>query len=405
VSARTTRELAQALEDRGDRVTVVTGYPRRPGGRLYRGFRRSIIPGHEGTTDSTLLRCFSTISKRSTVMSRVAENLSFGVFAAAAVGWSRGADVAYLNSWPILSESLLLSALRAKGIPAVLCRQDVYPESLVARNQLRQGSLLFRMLESVDACLAHTARRVLVLGPEIREKYALSRRLLDDRVVVIKNWIADRTETPTSNAVKLYRASLGARDEDVLLLYGGNLGRAADVRTLILGFVGVRRDVPVRLAVLGDGSEAEDLRRLADDLCDSRLTVRTPWPADETKIALAAADVLLLPTAKGQSFASVPSKVLDYMCAGRAIVALCEVGTTLHEAMRDAGCGWTMEPGNVGGFSMLVESIASQNPSHLEELGQNGLKYATDNYGKAKELLKLLALLDQVASETRQAGP
>ena len=50
-----------------------------------------------------VVRCFSTLSRRSGMLSRFMENLTFGITSALALLLARRPDAVYANSWPIVS--------------------------------------------------------------------------------------------------------------------------------------------------------------------------------------------------------------------------------------------------------------------------------------------------------------
>ena len=128
-SASTARDLAEAMTLRGHQVTVFAPFPNRPTGQLAPGYRRSFqhIQHQDGYTI-----CYSwhTLSKRSNIVSRTAENLSFGLTSTWQLRREPKPDVVFMNTWPIFSQWMNLQVLKRHHVPIVCAVKDLYPETI-----------------------------------------------------------------------------------------------------------------------------------------------------------------------------------------------------------------------------------------------------------------------------------
>ena len=94
---------------------VLAPYPSRPKGRIFEGYKRALFytstvsPGYE------LTHCFGTFSPKSTMLSRLAENLSFGITAGLRLLWVRKPDVIYSNCWPIFATGIVAFIATLRG--------------------------------------------------------------------------------------------------------------------------------------------------------------------------------------------------------------------------------------------------------------------------------------------------
>ena len=89
------------------------------------------------------------------------------------------------------------AALAAKlmRIPLVLSVQDIYPESLVAQDRLKETGLLFRCLRGLDGVIARSAREIVVIAESFRRLYVRGRRVDPARVHVVPNWVESGSVT------------------------------------------------------------------------------------------------------------------------------------------------------------------------------------------------------------------
>ena len=150
VSAHTSAQVAEMMAHLGYSVSVVTNFPNRPAGNLFPGFSRKLVQREQARKEIEIVRCFSTLSGKSRLLSRIAENLSFGLTA----GWQaltlERPDVIYANTWPIFSTGILVFVAWLRRVPVVMSVQDLYPESLIVQGRIRESGLVARVLRWID---------------------------------------------------------------------------------------------------------------------------------------------------------------------------------------------------------------------------------------------------------------
>ncbi len=80
VSAKTSLSVANKLTELGHSVKVLSPFPSRTSGKLHKGYTRSLYKKDSSFDNFELVRCFSTLSSKPTILSRFMENISFGMF-------------------------------------------------------------------------------------------------------------------------------------------------------------------------------------------------------------------------------------------------------------------------------------------------------------------------------------
>jgi glycosyltransferase involved in cell wall biosynthesis len=97
---------------------------------------------------------------------------------------------------------------------------------------------------------------------------------------------------------------------------------------------------------------------------------------------LASGDILLTLLEADAGAFSVPSKVLSYLCAGRALLAAVPSDNLAAEVVRRSGGGILVEPGDdadlVAGAGRLLSDRGLR-----EELGLRARRYAEENFDVA----------------------
>jgi colanic acid biosynthesis glycosyl transferase WcaI len=229
----------------------------------------------------------------------------------------------------------------------------------------------------IDRRIACSCRSLIVISDRFAEIYRYDRGVLAQRVHVIPNWVDPQNIhlLPRDQ----FRRSCGIPEDAFVFVYGGNIGVAAGVEAAIEAFSKVKKD-RVYLLIAGDGTQRTACENLVAKSRIRNVIFHHPWPADETSEVLAAADILLLPTHGEQSLASVPSKMLNYMLAGRPILTVAAHGSDIEKIMNEAQCGWQVQPGNTDALIETLNCLSEISIAELIEKGDNGRKYVLENF-------------------------
>lgn len=393
VSAQTSAQIATALRANGHAVRVVTNFPNRPAGKLFPGVRRKFAQ-RESTPDGIeIVRCFSTLSPESTIRSRMMENLSFGLTSGWQVLTGSKPDVIYANTWPIVATGILHLIAWLRRIPVVLSVQDVYPEVLIVQQRTTAQSRLARLMRWIDGWIARRSAHVIVISERFAKIYREQRQVPAEHLSLVPNWI-DGGQIDIDVSGDAYRQKLGIADTDFLLVYGGNVGMAAGVEVVIEAVRLLAGESKLHLVVAGAGSQLAACQQLAATLPEGRVHFHTPWAAAETTEVLRAADLLVLPTRREQSLASVPSKLLSYMLSGRPVLASAVLGSDLAELIHHSVCGWVVEPDRPDLWAVQIKEIMKLDLLERSQHGESGRAYVLRHFTRDACLPAVLKIVE-----------
>lgn len=394
VSAKTSYDIAEELVKQRYDVTVITSFPNRPGGKLYPGFSRRIYR-FDRKGGINIIRCFATFSRKSSLLSRFIENITFGITSGFALLCMKRPSAIYSNTWPVFATGIMMIVAKIRKIPVVLSVQDIYPESLSVQGRTRPNGFMANTLHYIDGWIARQSQAVIVISKHFARIYREDRKLRDDRIFVIQNW-GGETAVYSQERDNSIRAKYGITADDFLLVYGGNIGVAAGVDAIIQ----VMNMLPpvIKLLIAGEGSQLESCRDLARKLIGERVFFHTPWQFHETDLILEAADLCILPTHGMQTHSSVPSKLVSYMLAARPVVALAHLDTEIAEIIYQSGCGWIIEPEQPEQLAVLLEEVSSSSSQDLIRRGQAGREYALNNFSRALNIQRVIDILRNLAT-------
>ena len=396
VTAQTSFQIADELFHQGHRVIVLAPFPSRPDGELFKGYRRSLYCREN--MGFSVIRCFSFLSRRSTMGSRLLENIGFAITSSLRVLFTSRPDIIYMNSWVIFGSGLVSAAAWLRGIPVAMSVQDVYPESLSQQNRIAPQSLLFRILRRLDTKIAHSAKALIVISDRFRETYTLDRGVPADRIHVLQNWGETNSVRVDARGAYALRQKYGILDHTTLAVYAGNIGAAAGVETAIRAFEYLWNDENICMLIAGAGSRLQACQELVETKkLQDRVFFYTPWPKRDTGIVLGAADVLLLPTQGEQSLVSVPSKLISYMLSGRPVLAMVLGNSDTAKLITAATAGWVIPPDDPAETAAALKVIAASAREDLRAAGARGLDYALCYLTREANLPRMIELLLRLA--------
>jgi glycosyltransferase involved in cell wall biosynthesis len=393
VGAQTALSIAKELASRGHKVTVVTSFPSRPAGKLYPGYRRRLYQKEREPSGFEIVRCFSVPSPKSTLPSRFIENISFGLTAAIYLLFIPKVDVVYSNTWFIFATGLMSLTVRLRRIPYVIQVTDLYPESLVSQARLKFGSLVYRFLRRIDQWISAGASAVFVLTQYFAKTYIEDRKISASKIAVIPAWVEGDLDGADPEKSTAIRRQFGIGKSSFLAAFGGNIGVAAGVDTL-LKTAALVPDIYIIIA--GEGSELCRCKALASQTAPNHISFYSPWPKEYTMALYQAADVLVLPTHGAQSVASIPSKLIRYMLSGRAVIAASLPGTELECVVKASGCGWVIPPDDPWALAEALFAAKRLSIEELDRYGNHGREYAIKNFTEEVNLSKVVSILEGI---------
>lgn len=397
VSAKTSYSLAVELTLQKHLVRVITNFPNRPASKLFDGYRRSLYSVKIDPGGFRLVRCFSLLSIESSILSRWLENISFGLTSSLALVFSPKPDVVYCNTWPIFATGLICLVSKIRRIPLVLSIQDMYPESLVVQKRLKSDQWLFKLLLSIDKWISYQAEEIIVISEKFSSSYKQLRNIDAAKVHIIPNWV-DQKSVILMNKND-YRNEAGISSDAFVIVYGGNIGKAAGVETIIEAMRSLNIEQEIVLVIAGSGSQLKRCQNLAAGITNVRIIFHCPWASEETSKVLAAADIVILPTQGTQSLVSVPSKLLNYLLSAKPVLATVLPDSDSAQVIENAGCGWIVPPDNEQLLAKKIEEVCRLPLKVLKEMGLSGREYSLNYFTKETLVPKIIKIIENSIKE------
>jgi colanic acid biosynthesis glycosyl transferase WcaI len=375
VSAKTSAEIAEFIASKGNEVTVITSFPNRPSGNIYPGYKRRFISRDVQSKEYKTVRCFATFSRRSSLRNRFAENITFGITSGLAALFMPKPDVIFSNTWPIFATGIITCVARLRKIPLVISVQDIYPESLLAQNRISPHSFVVHLLKKIDRGIARRCRSLIVISNTFAEIYRKA-GLPADQIHVVPNWGNPNMLVTDASERRDLRYEFSIPEDSFVCVYAGNIGMASGVDTCIEAFNYIKPTENICLLIAGEGSQLMACQALANHVDTDRIKILSPWPTQKTTAVLSTADCFLLPTQGKQSLASVPSKLISYLFAGKPIISGSLPQSETAKTVIKARCGVVVNPSDPEGLAAAISTMSALPNNERKRMGVYGKMFA-----------------------------
>ena len=377
--------FARGLADRGHHVEVVTGFPNYPIGKIYPGYKLSLYK-REIMNGITVHRLLLYPSHSQSSLGRILNYFSLalgaGLFAAFR---ARQFDVIY--AYPPITLGLAAAfAGWVRRRPFVLDIQDLWPDSVV-KSGMPGTAKMEAALHVLCNFVYRRARKIVAQSQGIRDRL-VERGVPREKLTVVYNWAEEAAAAP-SGKCDLSRFQFQGRFN---IIYGGNLGRAQGLDTLIRAAHSAAQQVSdLQLLLIGDGIEAHNLRSLVRELNATSVRIERGVPRDEIGDVFAAADVLALHLLDDPLFEiTIPQKTQFYMAMGKPV--LIGVRGEAGNLVTESGAGVSVPPQDIEAMAQAMIDLARADKALLAEMGKRG----SDTYRRQFSFIGAVAATEEV---------
>lgn len=375
-------DICEELVKCGYDVTVVTGLPNYPMGKIYNGYRHG-RKRDEVIEGVRIHRCF-TIGRRKGAIYRFLNYYSFV--------WSSKVyikrikqhyDLVYVHQLsPVMMAEAGISYKRKYNVPLILNCLDLWPESLVAGG-IHKNSIIYNLFLNISRKIYRQADVILAtskcFSEYFKDKFGIN------NVVYLPQYAEDIFKPEECKKMP---------DDYIDVMFAGNVGTVQSVDTLIEAAKLTKDIQNLRWHIVGDGSEIERMKDLAEGM--NQVIFHGRKPLNEMPKYYAMADAMLIAMKKDAVLSmTLPGKVQSYMAAGKPILGAIDGET--QQAINEAGCGICGPAEDAIKLAMNVRAFVLQNDK--EQFGINAKDYYDKYFTKGLFMSKLRKEFDKCIIE------
>jgi glycosyltransferase involved in cell wall biosynthesis len=373
----------------GAEVTVLTGQPNYPGGRIFAGYRAWAAGIEQVDEGFTVVRVPIVPRGNGGGIRLVLNYLSFIVTGILIGAWllrRRRFDVVFVYcTTPAIQGYVGVWFGLLKRARVVQWVQDLWPEVLSATGFIHTGWIL-RPIRWIIGVMYR--RSDLVLG----QSHAFVRFLTPQ---------AGRTPVAyfPNPGEHLPDAVDGGIDlgPGFHVMFGGNMGKAQAMETTIAVAELLRDDPEIRFTLFGAGAMVPWIEQAIVDRRLDNVRLGGSMPPEAMPALYAQAGALLLTLVDDPLVAqTVPSKLQSYLAAGRPIVVA--VNGEAADIVREAGAGIACPAEDPIALAAAIRTLKALSPAERAAMGASGCRFFADHYKPDRLVRQLLGLLRDAPS-------
>lgn len=372
-------------------VTVITGVPNFPKGKVFEDYRNRIWQ-EETIAGIRVIRVWTYISANEGFAKRTLDYLSYMVTGFLASLFVRRVDVVVGTSPQFFTVCATYVASLFKRVPWVFELRDIWPESIRVVGAIKQSKVL-DLLERIELFLYLKANAIVSVTHAFRTSL-IQRGVNGDKIHVVTNGVDIDRYFPREKDTSLVQQY--CLQDKFVAGYIGTHGLAHALDT-VLDAAKALKAAPdgerFRFILLGDGANKARLRQRAQDEGLNTVIFVDSVSKEQVVRFWSLLDVSIIHLKRDELFRSViPSKLFE--CMGMAIPVLHGVQGESAGIVEREGVGLLFEPENP---SALIEGLRrlAEDPELVARFKANGLKGAK-RYGRSALALRMLDILDEL---------
>lgn len=377
----------------GHQVTVITGAPNFPKGKVFDGYRNELWQ-QEAMAGIRVIRVWTYITANEGFAKRTLDYLSYMITGFLASLFVRRVDVVVGTSPQFFTVCAAYVTGLFKRVPWMFELRDIWPESIRVVGAMKQSKVL-DLLEKVELFLYRKASAIVSVTHAFRT--SLMRRGVDgDKINVVTNGVdISRFSPREKDAALLQQHGLESK---FVAGYIGTHGLAHALDTVLDAAKALKSASDgdrFRFILLGDGANKAALRLRAQVEGLDNVIFVDSVPKDQVVRYWSLLDASIIHLKKDELFTTViPSKLFE--CMGMAIPVLHGVQGESAGIVEREDVGLLFEPENPEALIQGLRRLAGD-PVLLNRFKANG-PIGAQRYDRSALAMKMLDLLKHLVA-------
>lgn len=382
-------DLAEELNSRGHQVTVLTGKPNYPSGKIAQGYKWYGYQKEE-RNGIHIIRV-PLIPRGNGSGKRLAINyLSFVFFSCLYVlCHKKKYDVSL--TFAISPITQVYAALLHKYLyksKAYLWVQDLWPESVTAAGKVDNKGIM-NILKRMVRGIYDKVDGILIQSQAFKESID-GIGDYNEKIHYIPNWAEEIFENKKNINRQKY---IDLMPKGFKIMFAGNIGEAQDFPSLIKAVEETKEYKNIHWIIVGDGRKREEIELIAKNRELSNIHFLGRYPLEEMPNFFIHADATLVTLKNEYIFSlTIPSKIQSYMAFGKPILTMVDgIG---NEIVEDAKCGYTARAGDYKELANNAIRMSSLSLEEKNKMEENSFKYYQDNFSRNQVIAALIKLFE-----------
>ncbi|TVT58068.1 MAG: glycosyltransferase family 4 protein [Sedimenticola thiotaurini] len=386
-------ELVTELSCRGHEITVLTGWPNYPEGRVFDVYRQN--PSQYGCFVGTRVVRVPLLTRGRGGLRLILNYVSFAASASVLGAWKlRGQkfDAVLVYEPSPITVGIPGAVMRFfKRAPMALWVLDLWPDTLKAVGVVKSG----RLLNAVGHLVSWIYRRcdlILAQSRSFEDQIAL----YAPKSINIKYFPAWADEVFQQGRIIEPNTAIPSAPGVFTVLFAGNIGEAQDFPSILDAAERLGKREDIRWIVVGDGRM---LNWVSDQIKRRNLTDKVllvgRHPLERMPAFFAHADALLVSLKDEPIFTmTIPGKMQAYLGSGIPVLAM--LNGEGADIVLEAEAGLVSPAGDGAALAQNVIKLASMGEMDRVRLGENGRRFCVNQFDRSTLISSLESWLQEM---------
>lgn len=371
-------DLATELVIRGHQVTVLTGWPNYPEGKVFEDFKKH--PGkYNDLNGAEIIRV--PLAPRGTGSLRLMLNYLSFVLSGSMIGTlkltGRKFDVIFVCGLSPITVGMPAIVLKAlKKTPIALWVLDLWPETLSAIGAVKSKPLL----SAVGLLVKFIYKKCDLILAQSNSFIGSIRMYCPDsqKIKYFPSW----SEELTTQELTTIAPEVEKKTDGFTILFAGNIGDAQDFPTILNAAELLRGEIDVRWIIVGDGRKASWVKeQISARNLQGTVIMTGRYPLDRMSSFFAHADALLVSLKGNEVFSmTIPGKIQTYLSSGLPIIAA--LNGEGAKVVTEARAGYASKAEDADALAAAVKKMANLSVDERVAMGLAGKAYYAAHFEK-----------------------
>ena len=374
-------ELALRLQKKGVEVSVLTAMPNYPQMKIHQNYKGKCYC-KETLNELKIHRAWIYVSQSKSIISRLLNYFSF-VISAFFIGAFKlkKQDVLMVESPPLFLGITAYLLAKLKGAKLLFNVSDLWPESAEKLGIISNKFLISMATKLEEFCYKKSS---LISGQTQGIVNNISTRFPNKNVYWLKNGVDINFYDVNKEIEKdAWKNENNYSNEDFILFYGGIIGHAQGLEVILNAAKKLEEYKNIKFVLLGNGPEKEKLIKLRDELKLTNLRFFDAVPKSEMQRIIMSTNATIIPLKRLDLFkGAIPSKIFENLALKKPIILGVE-GEAEELFIKQGKCGVSFIPEDSEDLAKQILKLYNDR-NLVVELGENGLKYVSENFNRDK---------------------
>jgi glycosyltransferase involved in cell wall biosynthesis len=379
-------DLAESLYEIGHNVTVLTGLPNYPEGKLYPGYRWRIIK--ETHHNINIVRIPLILRGKATNLKLFLNYASFALFESILSPFmiKKKIDSIFIyGGSPITKAIPALVLKKILKAPVFLWVLDLWPEAVFVNNRVK-SKVLFKAIQAMTRWIYKNCDWILVQSEAMIEP-VIKNGGNAERIVYFPSWAECQFLNSTTDLSD--QSFLDKLPKGFYITFAGNVGEGQDIETIIDVAENLKSIKSIHWLILGYGSKFNWLKENIEKRnLQENVHILGKRPLKTMPMYFSFSDVLLASLKKKNIYAlTLPGKIQSYLASAKPIIAMIDGESA--RIIEQSKSGITVPSEDALGLAEAIKTMHKMSPEKLRRMGKNGRNYYLANFDFKQTLNKL----------------